>query len=148
MEIRAALDHLSGTGSSAAALTLAIDCLPLWWDLGHIEEGYRHLTERLNASGDKTLPPLLRAAASAGAAILAEAAGDSDAAVALARSAAQLAAEAGTPTLHTLALAVEGDVSMWGDSQAQALERLDEAIDLASLAPDGPARSGWPADRW
>ena len=88
-------------------------------------------------------PPLLRAAASAGAAILAEAAGDSDAAVALARSAGQLAAEAGAQTLQALALAVEGDVSMWGDSRTQALERLHEAIDLASSAPDGPARWGW-----
>ena len=95
MEIRAALDHLNGTGSSEAALAFAVDCLPLWWDLGHIEEGYRHLTERLNASDGNILPPLLRAAASAGAAILAEAAGGSDAAVALARSAGQLAAEAG-----------------------------------------------------
>ena len=142
VEIRAALDHLSRTGSSEAALALAIDCLPLWWDLGHIEEGYRHLTERLNASCDNT-PPLLRAAASAGAAILAEAAGDSDAAVALARSAGQLAAEAGTQTLQALALAVEGDISMWGDSQPQALERLHEAIDLANSASDGPARWGW-----
>ena len=140
VEIRTALDYLSGTGSSEAALALAIDCLPLWWDLGHIEEGYRHLTERLNASDDKTSPPLLQAAASAGAAILAEAKGDSDAAVALARSAGRLAAEAGAQTLQALALAVEGDVSMWGDSQTQALERLHEAIDLASLAPDGPAR--------
>ena len=32
---------------------------------------------------------------------------------------------------------------MWGDSRTQALERLHEAIDLASLAPDGPARWGW-----
>jgi predicted ATPase len=145
VEIRAALDYLSGTGSSEAALTLAIDCLPLWWDLGHIEEGYRHLTERLNASGDKTLPPLLRAAASAGGAILAEAAGDSDAAVGLARSAGQLAGEAGAQTLRALALAVEGDVSMWGDSRTrtQALERLHEAIELASLATGGPARWGW-----
>ena len=143
VEIRAALDFLSGTGSSEAALALAVDCLPLWWDLGHIEEGYRHLTERLNSSGGNMLPPLLRAAASAGAAILAEAAGYSDAAVALARSAGQLAAEAGARTLRALALAVEGDVSMWGDSQTQALERLHEAIDLASLAPDGPARWGW-----
>jgi predicted ATPase/DNA-binding SARP family transcriptional activator len=143
VEIRAALDFLNGTGSSEAALTLAIDCLPLWWDLGHIEEGYRHLTGRLNASGASRLPPLLRAAASAGAAILAEAAGYSDAAVALARSAGKLAAEAGAQTLEALALAVEGDVSMWGESQTQALERLHEAIDLASLAPDGPARWGW-----
>ena len=143
VEIRAALDHLTSTGSSEAALALAIDCLPLWWDLGHIEEGYRHLTERLDASCDTSSPPLLRAAASAGAAILAEAAGDSDAAVALARSAGQLAAEAGAQTLRALALAVEGDVSMWGDSRSQALERLHEAIDLASLAPDGPARWGW-----
>ena len=143
VEIRAALDHLNGTGSSEAALALAVDCLPLWWDLGHIEEGYRHLTERLNASDGNMLPPLLRAAASAGAAILAEAAGYSEAAVALARSAGQLADEAGAQTLQALALAVEGDVSMWGDSQAQALERLHEAIDLASSAPDGPARWGW-----
>ena len=85
---------------------MAIDCLPLWWDIGHIEEGYRHLTERLNASCDNT-PPLLRAAASAGAAILAEAKGDSDAAVALARSAGLLAAEEGAQTLKALALAVD-----------------------------------------
>ena len=143
VEIRAALDFLSGTGSSEAALALATDCLPLWWDLGHIEEGYRHLTKRLNAGGAKMLPPLLRAAASAGAAILAEAAGYSDAALAFARSAGQLAAEAGAQTLQALALAVEGDVSMWGDLQMQALERLHEAIDLASLAPDGPVRWGW-----
>ncbi len=143
VEIRAALDHLSGTGSSEAALALAIDCLPLWWDLGHIEEGYRHLTERLNANCHNSSPPLLRAAASAGAAILAEAAGDSDAAVALARSAGRLAAEAGARTLQALALAVEGDVSMWGDSRPQALRRLHEAIDLANSAPDGPARWGW-----
>ena len=32
---------------------------------------------------------------------------------------------------------------MWGDLQMQALERLHEAIDLASLAPDGPVRWGW-----
>jgi tetratricopeptide (TPR) repeat protein len=32
---------------------------------------------------------------------------------------------------------------MWGDSRTQALERLHEAIDLASLAPDGPVRWGW-----
>ena len=143
VEIRAALDYLTKTGSSEAALTLAIDCLPLWWDLGHIEEGYRHLTEQLSASCDTPAPPLLRGAASAGAAILAEAAGDSGAAVALARSAGQLAAQAGAQALQALALAVEGDVSMWGDSRMQAMERLHEAIGLANSAPDGPARWGW-----
>jgi predicted ATPase/DNA-binding SARP family transcriptional activator len=142
-EIRAALDHLSTAGSSEAALALVIDCLPLWWDLGHIEEGYRYLTERLNASGAAATPLLLRAAASAGAAILAEAKGDSGAAIALARSAGQLAAEAGAQTLQALALAVEGDVSMWRDTRTLALERLHEAMDLASAAPDGPARWGW-----
>ncbi len=144
-EIRSALDHLSSIGADRDRLTLLVDCLPLWWDLGHVREGHSRLTEALGTL--QGLPEELRAAAHLAATVLAEAVGEPDQALDLAVGGGQLAREAGSVPLEALSRCLVGNILSWMDWRGNATEgiaALEAARRLGErVASDGPARWGW-----
>jgi predicted ATPase/DNA-binding SARP family transcriptional activator len=139
-EIRGALEHLHDTGRHDAALALAVDALDLWFDLGHIREGYERLRRALDVTvHDGTS---LRAAAATGAAYLAEALGMHAAALELARSATELAHQAGDPSVESAALYCVGDLLSWSRPE-EGRRVLEETIAIARSSTLQTPRWGW-----
>jgi len=139
-EIRGALEHLHNTGRRVAALALAVDALDLWFDLGHIREGYERLRRALDVTVDDGTS--LRAAAATGAAYLAEALGKRDAALELARSATQLAHQAGDRSVESAALYCVGDLLSWNRPE-EGRRILEETIAIARSSAQQIPRWGW-----
>lgn len=143
-EIRAALGHLRRSGSPDRVLALVTDCLPLWWDLGFVAEGYTRLTEALDACGDA--PTELRAAAHAGAASLGEAVADRRTALGHARTATALAMRAGSLPLEGLGCCLEGNNLSWEDwagPATEGIERLESARRISGSMPAAAVRWDW-----
>ncbi len=143
-EIRTALDHLAVTNAAGQRLTLLVDCLPLWWDLGHVREGYDRITEALGTFEDP--PDELCASAHLATTVLAEAIGWPDHALALAVRGGELARRAASLPLEALSRCLEGNIVSWQDWSGDAEEGiavLEDARQLAELLPQGPTRWGW-----
>ncbi len=147
-EVRGALEHLAASGRAVDALGLAVDALPLWWDLGHVREGVGWL-ERLLADVDQgCLPPDLAAASHLALMILVEASGRPTTAAALASSAESRAGGADTTHLAVLAHGMRGHSycwAHWADDVGPGLELLSEAFGAARALPNGDHRWGWAA---
>lgn len=139
-EIRAALDHLGAVGRHDAALELAADVLDLWWELGHIREGYERLSRALDETPDDGSQ--VRTAAMTAAAFLAMALGEGTIALELSRSAATRARAAGDDLLYTAALWCTGGLLQWGHPE-QRRRMLEETMAVARVAPQDNARWGW-----
>jgi predicted ATPase/DNA-binding SARP family transcriptional activator len=139
-EIRAALDHLHHTGRHDAALALAIDALDLWFDLGYIREGYDRLNRALDATADH--PTVLRAAATAGAAYLAEARGEQATALELAQSAAETAHQTSDQCVEAAALYCLGDLLSWIRPE-EGRRILEQTIAIAQSSNQQNPRWGW-----
>jgi predicted ATPase/DNA-binding SARP family transcriptional activator len=144
-EIRAALDHLHERGDTRRTLTLVVDCLALWWDLGHTREGYLRLTAALDACGSDA-PAELVAAGNAAATFLADAVGEPAVGLARARAATRHARDAGSPTLEGLGLCLEGNSLCWMEwsgTAATGIELLDRAASIAKTSPISHSRWSW-----
>ncbi len=143
-EIRSALDHLMRAGALLDRLVLLVDCLPLWWDLGHVREGHHRLTDALRTQDG--LPGGLRASAHLAAAVLAEAVAEPDEALQLAVGGRDLGRQARSPALEALGRCLEGNLLSWmnwsGDA-ASGIAALEEARRLGERMSPGPARWGW-----
>ena len=148
-EIRGALEHLTASGRAADALALAVDALPLWWDLGNVREGVGRL-ERLLADADQgCLPSDLAAAANLALMILVEASGRPATAAAHAFSAESRAGGPdATGHLAVLARGMRGHGycwTHWADDVGPGLQLLHQALAAARELPDGEYRWGWAA---
>ncbi len=148
-EIRGALEHLVTSGRTADALALAVDALPLWWDLGGVPEGVARL-QRLLADADQgQLPSDLAAAAHLALTILVDASG-SPAAAATHAASAQFHAGGPDATGHLAVFArgLRGHSycwEHWGDDVGPGVDLLSEALDAARALPDSEYRWGWAA---
>ena len=158
-EIRATLDYLGEVGEHINHLTLIVDCLPLWWELGHIAEGYQRVTTALDAVTSRAEPeseldpstqptrPELLAAAEIVAACLAECAGRPQDAARHERNATSHARRAESPALELLAQTWTGSTMSWADWHGSAEEGLDllksAAAATVQAPPGGPPRWGW-----
>ena len=143
-EIRSALDHLVRGGSTVDRLALLVDCLPLWWDLGHVREGHTRLTEALMGRGG--VPDELCASAHLAATVLAEAIGEPREALDLAVTGRGLALQAASVALEALSRCLEGNIVSWMDWRGDAAEGiavLEAARRLGEQVPAGPVRWGW-----
>jgi predicted ATPase/DNA-binding SARP family transcriptional activator len=144
-EIRAVLEHLEDVGPSARVLTFVVDCLPLWWDLGHIREGYTRVVSALRACGADASTELL-AAGNIVAAMLGEGTGEPLAALELSRTGTALAQQAGSLPLEGLGRCLQGNTLSWMDWSGPAtdgLAMLEAARDLGSRLPMTGLRWGW-----
>jgi predicted ATPase/DNA-binding SARP family transcriptional activator len=143
-EIRSALHHLAVADAADERLTLLVDCLPLWWDLGHVREGYDRLTGALRAA--QTPPDELCASAHLAASVLADAMGCPDEALGLAMGGGHFARRAASEPLLALSRCLEGHIVSWEDwsgDAAQGIALLEDAMKLGELVPLGPTRWGW-----
>ncbi|GAB3595703.1 BTAD domain-containing putative transcriptional regulator [Angustibacter peucedani] len=147
-EVRSVLARLAdrhGGGDPARLLSLVVDCLPLWWDLGYTREGYDLVTDALEAAPVDT-PAELRTAANLVAVFLADAVGRPETALHRGTEAARWAARAGSGLLQALCLCVRANSQSWlrpdGPTQHD-LEMFEQALALAERAPEQPARWGW-----
>lgn len=139
-EIRGALAHLHDTGRHDAALALAVDALDLWYDLGHIREGFDNLRHALDVTIDDG--SALRAAATVAAAYLAVALAEQAAVLELADVACGLASQVGDTYVHAAALACLGDELIWIRPE-HGRRTLEQAITLASSSGEHTPRWGW-----
>jgi predicted ATPase/DNA-binding SARP family transcriptional activator len=143
-EIRAALDHLLATNAMEQRLSLLVDCLPLWWDLGHVREGHDRLTHALTDPAG--LSDELCAAAHLAATVLAEAIGQPDRALELALAGGDLAQKAAVLPLEALSRCLEGNIVSWKDlsgDAAEGLAILQTARRLGETMSREPTRWGW-----
>lgn len=144
-EIRAAADHLESNAPAERVLTLVTDCLPLWWELGHVGEGYRRISRALDSCGSSVAPELL-AAAHCAAASLSEACGAPEDSLRHARAATEQAARAGSLPLRALSQCLEGNNLSWADWAGPATvgtRTLESARVQASRIHDGSVRWDW-----
>ena len=146
-EIRGALEHLAASGRAADALALAVDALPLWWDVGNVREGVAQLQRLLAVVDQGLLPSDLVAAAHLALRILAEASGRPAIAAAHASAAgSRTGGPCATGHLAVLARGMRGHSycwAHWADDVGPGLELLSEAFSAARALPDGEYRWGW-----
>lgn len=139
-EIRAALEHLDRQGRHDTALGLATDALDLWWDLGHIREGFERISRALALASDDRSP--VRTAAMTAAAFLVSSLGDASTALDLSRMAVARARSGDDRALLAAALWCRGGILQWRDHEA-GRNLLEEAVTVARSAEELPARWGW-----
>lgn len=144
-EVRAALDHLAGQGRATEELTIVVDCLSLWWDLGHLGEGRRRLTDVLARAGHEAGDDLL-AVGHAAACVVLEAAAEPGHALEHSTRGLALAQRAGAVAVQALTLSLQGNTRAWMDWNGPASEGialLEQAQALARTAPVAPPRWAW-----
>ena len=144
-EIRTAIAYLEEISDTNSVLALVVDCLYLWWDLGHVVEGHRHLSTSLQDCRSSA-PADLLAAANAATARLSTAAGDPITALARARDATQYAQQAQAADLEALGLSLEGELlcwAQWSGSSTPGISLLEQAISAASGLLTRPGRWPW-----
>lgn len=148
-EIRGAMEHLVASGRAADALALAVDTLPLWWDLGHVREGVGRLERLLADADERCLPSDLAAAAHLAITVLADASGRPATAAAHASSAESYAGGSeATGHLAVLARGLRGSSycwAHWADDVGPGLELLSDAYGAARALPGGEYHWGWAA---
>ncbi|WP_426565073.1 ATP-binding protein [Angustibacter sp. McL0619] len=148
-DVRQVLDHLQHNGQSVRLLALVIDCLPLWWDLGHVQEGFARLTDALAGCPPNADAELL-AAAHAGATMLADSVGEPVVALEHARESGRCAARAHSASLEMFARCLEGNSLTWMDWAGPATKGLALLQQVRESGPDLPEhglRWGWAARR-
>jgi predicted ATPase/DNA-binding SARP family transcriptional activator len=144
-EVRSVLARLARADDPTSTLALAVDCLPLWWDLGYTQEGYDRLTRALTSARPDT-PDDLRAAGSIAAVFLADAVGRPEAAVKLGASASHFAQVSGSPLLQSLSLCVQGNTRCWMAPDGPTpddIAMVEQAVEMAVQQPDTRVRWGW-----
>lgn len=148
-EIREALDDLHDIGDTRRTLLLVVDCLALWWDLGHTREGYSRLIAALDACGSDA-PNELLAAGNAAAAFLADAVGEPVVGLARARAATEFARAAGSHALEGMGVCLEGNSLCWlewSGAAAAGIELLDTAVSIVKSSPATGSRWSWCSGR-
>ena len=144
-EIRAALTYLDEVGARREHLTLAVDCLALWWERGFVREGYARLSEALGHDANLADNGLVGAAHLA-TAMLAQAAGKPSIAMMHEQAAVAAAAKSGSALLEHAARGAYANSLIWmnwaGDV-TEGLILLGQACDGARDAPPDRQRWGW-----
>ena len=144
-EVRSVLARLAAADDPTRLLTLVVDCLPLWWDLGYTREGYDRLTKALAAAGPDTSDEL-QAVGHIAAVFLADAVGRPQAALALGVGATHYAERSGSRLLEALSLCVRGNTRCWLPPDGPSpddIGMLEDACEMAMQAPTTLVRWGW-----